>query len=143
MEEDNSKVPTHIKRTDKAGQSYVMSPEVSPTLAKGQTREVQSIRRPAKKAKKNSNDGKQSSESTVDEIPLLSDTLSLDRQAILKTIESMKTAMRHLKASIGLTEQELFSGIASIVCWDDIAHLLPSKEDCEMIIDCFFSDVSL
>lgn len=137
-------MPTHLKRTDKAGQSYVISPGASPPLAKVQEREAQQARKPSKRAKTDLGDP-----GAID-LDILGDAHTgipseLDRQEVLKTIQSLKATLRCLEGTIGIKaieKSESPAAIPAMVCWDDVAHLLPSREDCETIIDCFFSDVS-
>lgn len=72
----------------------------------------------------------------------LNNTSPINIQSVTKTIEAMEEAIRCLKESAGIEDRVEKKWHSSLVQWTDIAHLMPPKEDCEMIIDYFFSDVS-
>ncbi|UZJ54894.1 hypothetical protein CBS101457_004214 [Exobasidium rhododendri] len=134
MEDDSMiKAPNPVKRNEKAGSSSSTAESPPSSSVKGQSRG-----RSSKKARLDSDDSVKKEAGSSEAPPP-----SVDTQAILKTIESMKSAIRSLQQTIGVKDEEIKSDSISLpemVDWVDAASLLPSKEDCEMIFDCFFSD---
>lgn len=100
----------------------------------GDQRNASNSSRPSKKIKVEDNNEKGTKKKLS--------TPPLNIQSITKTIEAMEEAIRSLKESAGIQDREEKKW-HSLVNWNDIAHLMPCKEDCEMIIDYFFSEVSI
>jgi hypothetical protein len=134
-----------VKRLERTGQAPSTSPgqsPASPSTATIVAAKGQSKARTSKKARVDSGDSSTrdlgSGEGTS--------SVPVNAQAILRTIESMKAAIRSLQQTIGVVEEDTSKPATSLpdmVAWEDAAPLLPPKEDCEIIIDTFFSDVRM
>jgi hypothetical protein len=132
----------HSHSADKTRQSSGESPGESPSsVGRGGPKLTTSTSsRPSKKIKVDNDEGR--SKYQTDESV---NAAALDRQSILKTIETMETAIQGLRETIGVQsdiQSERKASIPTNAKWEDVSHFMPSKQECELIIDYFFSEVS-
>lgn len=69
----------------------------------------------------------------------------IDRSAMLSAINSIKTTLSDLEASLGQTEKANVEAdrVVPDIRWEEIRCWLPSREDCETILDCFMTEVCI
>lgn len=135
-----AKVATPARPAEKT--SSAGSPGESPSsVGKAGHRNASGASRPTKKARLESSNGEEKGKQ-----PVATDNVtSLDKLSIGKTIETMETALKSLRETIGMQPESRTgrrSTIPAIAKWEDVSHLMPLKEECDLIIDYFFSDVS-
>lgn len=133
VEEDGAKFSS--KRSER-GQSTNSPTEGSSPGSKYSSKDAALVKKPHKRLREDNGKASNKGEGSV----------ILDRHNVEKTITAMEESIRQLKNAIGVKEESrtrlVPERMAEMVHWNDVAYLLPSKSDCDQILDYFFSTVS-